>query len=98
MVAKKKVEDIIEKGGEINLLDSRKLELNSDDINEGISQIDEFITEKPGVTSEEIIKKARHIQVGINITADYKYVIVMCGIFNPKRTLINHFTKYKLAF
>jgi hypothetical protein len=98
MVAKKKTEDIIEKGGEINLLDSRKLELNSDDINQGIATIDEFITDKPDITCEEILKKARHIQVGINITADYKYVIVMCGIFNPKRTLINHFTKYQVAF
>ena len=33
MTSKKKtVDDIIEKGGEINILDSRKLELNSDDI------------------------------------------------------------------
>jgi hypothetical protein len=98
MTAKKKVEDIIEKGGEINILDSRKLELNSDDINEAISQIDEFVTEKADVTPDQIVKKARHIQVGINITADYKYVIVMCGLFNPKRTLINHWVKYQNAF
>lgn len=52
MTAKKKVEDIIEKGGEINILDSRKLELNSDDINEAISQIDEFVTEKADVTPD----------------------------------------------
>jgi translation initiation factor 5 len=91
---KDKIDDIIEKGGDINILDSRKLELNSDDINEAIGQLDELVTEKPDITAEEILKKARNIQVGINITADYKYVIVMCGVFNPKRTLINHLAKY----
>lgn len=53
MTAKKKtVEDIIEKGGDINILDSRKLELGSEDINEAISQIDEFVTEKADVTND----------------------------------------------
>lgn len=63
-----------------------------------MASLDEYITENPSITHDDILKKARHIQLGLDITSDYKYAILMCGIFNPKRTMINHWKKYQPLF
>jgi hypothetical protein len=34
----------------------------------------------------------------LNITTDYKYFILMAGIFNPKRTMVNHWEKFAPCF
>jgi len=40
----------------------------------------------------------RRDQISLNITPDYKYYILIAGIFNPKRTLVNHWEKYAPCF
>jgi hypothetical protein len=44
------------------------------------------------------LKRARQQQLALNVTPDYKYLILLCGIFNPKRTMINHWSKYEAVF
>jgi len=34
----------------------------------------------------------------LNITADYKFYILMCGIFNPQRSPIKHWAAYEQVF
>lgn len=34
----------------------------------------------------------------LNITPDYKYYILICGIFNSKRNIIKHWATYEPAF
>ena len=34
-------------------------------------------------SADDILSEARQIQFQLNITRDYKFYIVLCGLFNP---------------
>lgn len=38
------------------------------------------------------------MQVGANITADYKFYILLCGIFSPERNILKHWDAYEDIF
>ena len=38
------------------------------------------------------------MQLILNITPDYKYYILICGIFNTKRNIVKHWPAYEKAF
>ncbi len=49
-------------------------------------------------TCEELLSEARHAQLILNITADYKYYLLFCGVFQGKRNCVQHWAKYENAF
>lgn len=75
-----KADAVIASGGEIDLLSSVELKLNSDEIEQLVSNVDTMITSNdPSVA--QLLEDVRFMQVGLNITANYKFYILMCGIF-----------------
>lgn len=38
------------------------------------------------------------MQLSLNITSEYKYYILMCGIFAPSRNIVKFWSKYEPAF
>lgn len=56
-----------------------------------------MITEK-AMSTDDLLKQARNAQIALNVTPDYKYYILMTGIFNPKRSMVNHWAKYAPVF
>jgi hypothetical protein len=40
----------------------------------------------------------RQTQLIMNITSEYKYYILFCGIFQGKRNVVKSWTKYESAF
>ena len=49
-------------------------------------------------SADDILSEARQIQFQLNITADYKFYIVLCGLFNPKHNIVKHWSKYEKVF
>ena len=49
-------------------------------------------------TCEDLLTEVRHIQLILNITADYKYWLLFCGVFQGKRNCIKTWPKYEGAF
>ena len=51
-----------------------------------------------GAVVDDLLTEVRQQQLILNITPDYKYYILICGIFNPKRNIVKHWSKYEKAF
>ena len=49
-------------------------------------------------TVDEVLQHVRHQQLILNITADYKYYILFCGVFANDRNVIKAWPKYEPAF
>lgn len=47
---------------------------------------------------DDLLKEVRHAQLILNITPEYKYYILICGLFNPKRNIVKHWPTYEKAF
>jgi len=47
---------------------------------------------------EELLEETRNMQVGLNITPDYKFFILFNGIFNSKRNIVKNWSKYEMVF
>ena len=56
-----------------------------------------MISEK-SLSADELLKEVRRKQLTLNITPDYKYYIMLCGVFNAKRNIVKHWTTYEKAF
>ena len=56
-----------------------------------------MVTER-GAAIDDLLTEVRHMQLILNITPDYKYYILICGIFNPKRNIVKHWPTYEKAF
>lgn len=97
------LEKKLEEGVEVNEIDAEVLTLESEEIINACANIDtlinEELTDKDSKTAcEEVLKQVRRDQISLNITPDYKYFILMAGIFNPKRTMVNHWEKFAPCF
>ena len=49
-------------------------------------------------SNKQLLEDVRFMQVGLNITANYKFYILMCGIFTPQRNIVKNWAKYEEAF
>lgn len=49
-------------------------------------------------TNEELIDEVRHMQVGLNITPDYKFYILFMGVFSPERNIVTNWPKFEDIF
>lgn len=81
----------------MNILDATKIDLTSAEIEQGIEDIDKIV-EARGPVIDDLLTEVRQIQLVLNITPDYKYHILLCGIFNPKRSIIKNWAAYEKAF
>lgn len=62
-----------------------------------IAQLDSFISE--GERSvEELLTEVRQSQLIMNITPEYKYYILFCGLFQGKRNVVKTWARYEAAF
>ena len=66
-------------------------------VEQGIEDIDKIV-EARGPAIDDLLTEVRQIQLVLNITPDYKYHILLCGIFNPKRSIIKNWAAYEKAF
>ena len=53
---------------------------------------------KQDATKEEVLETLRNQQVSMNFTNDYKYYILLYGLFNNERNIIKNWTKYEDYF
>ena len=47
---------------------------------------------------DDILSEVRQIQFQLNITKDYKFYILLCGIFHPKHNIVKNWSTYEKAF
>ena len=57
-----------------------------------------IIGEQEKINTDALLKQARSTQLSLNLTPDYKYYILMCGIFNPQRSPIKHWATFEECF
>jgi len=92
-----KVKKMMQDGGDVNVLDAVALNLTSPEIDSAIEDINKFVANR-GAAINELLTEVRQTQLILNITPDYKYYILICGCFNPKRNIVKHWPKYEKAF
>jgi hypothetical protein len=46
----------------------------------------------------QLLEDVRFMQISLNITANFKFYILMCGIFTSNRNIVKCWTKYEEAF
>lgn len=46
----------------------------------------------------ELLDEVRYMQVGLNVTPDYKFYVLFMGVFNAERNIVKHWAKYEMAF
>lgn len=63
---------------------------------QAIAEFEKFANDER--TTEELLQEARHVQLFLNVTADYKYYLLFCGLFAGKRNVIQHWAQYEPAF
>jgi len=85
-------------GGEINVLDAKKVDIDSEEMASAISQLDAFLSQNEKPTNEDILTEVRQLQLIMNITAEYKYYILFCGLFQGKRNAVKLWPTYESAF
>ena len=56
-----------------------------------------MVTEN-GPAIDDILTEIRHTQLVLNITPEYKYYILLNGVFNAKRNIVKHWAAYEKAF
>jgi len=62
-----------------------------------IEEIDQLITSSdPTIT--QLLLDVKVIQFRLNVTADYKFYILMNAIFTKSRNILEFWTKYEEAF
>jgi hypothetical protein len=49
-------------------------------------------------TIEDLLTEVRQMQLIMNITSEYKYYILFCGLFQGKRNCVKFWAKYEPAF
>lgn len=49
-------------------------------------------------TAQQLMLDVKVIQFRLNVTADYKFYILILGIFSPPRDILKHWTKYEEVF
>lgn len=47
---------------------------------------------------DDLLTEVRQMQLIMNITPEYKYYILFCGIFQNKRNVVKLWSKYEPAF
>jgi translation initiation factor 2 beta subunit (eIF-2beta)/eIF-5 len=95
--AKDRASKILLEGGEINALDAKQIEIDSTEIADAVLQLDLFINESDP-SCEDLLTEVRQTQLIMNITSEYKYYILFCGIFQGKRNVVKAWNKYEAAF
>lgn len=66
-------------------------------VDQQIDQLVEFI-ESESKTTEEILSKVRQAQLIMNVTPDYKYYLLFCGLFSGKRNAAKSWPEYEECF
>lgn len=94
---KNRVEQMMKSEAEPNILDAQVLELKSTEIENAIEDVDKMVTEN-GPAIDDILTEIRHTQLVLNITPEYKYYILLNGVFNAKRNIVKHWAAYEKAF
>jgi hypothetical protein len=49
-------------------------------------------------TPEQILEETKRLQVSMNFSSEYKYYILMCGLFNNERNIIKNWKSYEKCF
>ena len=49
-------------------------------------------------TVDDVLSEVRQIQFQLNITRDYKFYILLCGLFSPKYSIVKNWSKFEKAF
>ena len=65
-------------------------------IDEAISKIDAVVKENASV--EEIMEQLKRLQISMTFSNDYKYYLLMCGIFNQERNPVKFWPQYEKCF
>ena len=63
---------------------------------QGIEKINKLVAS--GSTKEEVLEDMRMQQVSKNFTNDFKYYILLYGVFNNERNIIKNWLKYEDYF
>lgn len=95
--SKERASKILQEGGEINALDAKEIEIDSTEIADAVTALDVFINESDP-SCEDLLTEVRQTQLIMNITSEYKYYILFCGIFQGKRNVVKAWNKYEAAF
>lgn len=86
-VNEERAKKLIAEGGEINALDAIQIEIDSPQIASAIEELNKFVSEG-SPSCDAILQEVRQTQLIQNITAEYKYYILMCGLFQGKRNCV----------
>jgi len=78
-------------------LDAVSLALDAPEIENEIQSMDAFLIEAER-SCEELLTYVRHLQLILNVTIEYKYYLLFCGLFQGKRNVIKFWPKYEAAF
>jgi len=73
------------------------IELNDPRINDAIHQIS-LLAQIKSTTPDYLLSKARTLQYNLQVMADYKFHLLMCGIFGPKYSPITHWETHESTF
>lgn len=49
-------------------------------------------------TPTQILEEVKKIQVSMNLTSEYRYHILICGLFNNERNIIKNWNTYEKCF
>ena len=71
--------------------------LDSPEIENEILNMDAFLNDAER-TCEELLTYVRHLQLILNVTIEYKYYLLFCGLFQGKRNVVKNWPKYEAAF
>lgn len=88
---------MIENNQEINPLDAKEMDLDSPEVASAIQAINAFVNENDP-SCQDLLTEVRQQQLLIEVTSDYKYYILFCGIFQGKRNVVKSWPKYEQCF
>ena len=67
--------------------------------------ISEVVEQNPVSLSDKLLAKLNEIYFSLNanprrcyVSDAVMYYILLCGVFNPKRSMLNHWEKYEHVF
>ena len=49
-------------------------------------------------TPDQILDEVKRVQVSLNLSGEYRYHILLCGLFNKERNIIKNWNKYEKTF
>lgn len=76
--------------------DGAKLALDCEELLERLDKIAQMAQAKK--EHQEFIEEIRRLNISFGLTPDYKYYILMCGLFNIARTPLKNFKKHEKLF